>query len=90
MKGYKTSKDYKRLKELLDNGYTVVCFTTRDFFSHVCLARLLYKGTKNEEYSFFCRGTSFINYWTHGIKYSYTLEELCAAQNIEFIEPDEI
>ena len=25
MKGYKTSKDYKRLKELLDKGYSVIC-----------------------------------------------------------------
>ena len=26
MKGYKTSKDYKRLKELLDSGHSVICF----------------------------------------------------------------
>ena len=31
MNGYKTSKDYKRLKELVDNGYRVVCFTTYDW-----------------------------------------------------------
>ena len=31
MKGYKTSKDYKHLKELVETGLDVVCFVTWDF-----------------------------------------------------------
>ena len=31
MKGYKTSRDYKRLKELLDKGCVIVGYTTYDF-----------------------------------------------------------
>ena len=101
MKGYKTSKDYKRLKELLDKGYEVVCFTTYDFLQYdrepheplmttdVCTAKLLDKGNKYERYSVSCRGTGFIDYWLHGFEHGYTFEELLEKNNIEFIEPEE-
>ena len=102
MKGYKTSKDYKRLKKLLDEGYKVVCFITYDFdqFNHephepmmvtdVCLARLLYPDSKQSaKYSLAVRGTEFLTYWLHGISHKYTFEELLKARNVEFIEPNE-
>lgn len=101
MKGYKTSRDYKRLKELLDAGYEVVCFITYDFYqfdtkphepsmvTDVCSARLLEKGNKYAHYSISCRGTGFLHYWLEGFDYSYTFEELLEKNNIEFIEPTE-
>ena len=103
MKGYKTSKDFKHLKELLDAGKEVVCFITYDFNEHnkekpdyepiittdVCTAKVLSKGTEYEQYTISCRGTGFLNYWKHGFDYKYTFEELCEAQNVEYIEPDE-
>ena len=103
MKGYKTSKDYKRLKELLDKEYEVVCFITYDFNKYskgepdykpmmvtdVCTGKLLSKGTEYERYSISCRGIEFFTYWLHGFKVAYTLEDLLKARNIEFIEPEE-
>ena len=103
MKGYKTSKDFKHLKELLDAGKEVVCFITYDFnerhkgekdykpiiTTDVCMARLADKGSKYENYHLSCRGTGFITYWTRDFDYKYTFEELCEAQNVEYIEPDE-
>ena len=102
-KGYKTSKDYTRLKELLDAGKEVICFITWDFnefhknepdyhpmmTTDVCMARLDDKGLETENYRLSCRGTGFITYWTRYFKYNYTFEELCEFSNVEFIEPDE-
>lgn len=102
MKGYKTSKDYKRLKELLDAGYEVICFITYDFRQYdrephepllvtdVCRARLLDKGTQYAHYSVSCRGTCFFDYWLEGFDYKYSFLELLEARNIEFIEPTEL
>ena len=102
MKGYKTSKDYKRLKELLDKGYQVVCFITYDMNRHirephepfmvtdVCIARLLEKNSKYAHYDFSCRGIGYLHYWLHDFGYDYTFEELLEARNIEFIEPEKV
>ena len=103
MKGYKTSKDKKRLKELLDNGYEVICLYTYDFTRNdkndpnyqpmmatdVCAGKLMDKGGEYERYSFSCRGTCFFDYWKHGVPYKYTFDELLDAKDIEFIEPNE-
>ena len=104
MKGYKTSKNYKRLKELLDRGYEVVCFTTYDFnwrniepheplmTTDICKARLL-KCTANNKYDMYqfgVRGLGYLDYWPNDPSMnSYTFDEACAAENIEFIEPTE-
>ena len=91
----------KLLKKLLDKGYEVVCFITYDFtrkdrddpdykplmVTDVCVARLLDVGGKYERYSLACRGTGFIDYWTKGMSYGYSFEELLEARDIEFIEP---
>lgn len=96
---YKTSKDYRRLKELLDAGYSVVCFTTYDWLYHemephtpmmttdVCMARLLDKDNKYAHYNISCRGTCYLVYWLHDTNRT-TFEEECELQNIEFIEPE--
>lgn len=93
---YKTSKDYKRLKELLDKGYEVVCFTTYDFrwlereehepmwTTDVCVAR---KDDDPERYYFFVRGCEFTSYWP-GMRRYASFEEACEDSKIEFVEPN--
>ena len=70
---YKTSKDYKRLKELIDRGYWVIAIENDaiDFF--YCLAEQYFfidwhlpKGITDKEF-----------------------EEVCDAFDLEFIEPTE-
>lgn len=85
---YTTSRDYKRLKELLDEGKKIACFidyvqvgyTWRD----ICLARK----TKSdfEPYKFSVRGHVYAAHQPSLVPYSF--EELAAAYNVEFIEPD--
>ena len=103
MRGYKTSKDYKRLKELLDNGYEVVCFTTYDFRQYdrepheplmttdICSAKFVKSETNNiyDMYIIGVRGHIFIQYWPNGNMHDYSFEDICKADNIEFIEPEE-
>ena len=101
MRGYRTSKDYKQLRELLDKGYEVVCFTTYDFLRYdgephkplmttdVCTAKLLNRDNQYAHYTISCRGTGFLDYWLHGIEYPYSFEEMLELHNIEFIEPEE-
>ena len=95
MKGYKTSKDYKRLKELLDKGYEVVCFTTYDFNKHnpghktlmttdICKGMLL-----GGWYHFSARGIEYCTYWPEMNRYA-SFDDMCKNNNIEFIEPTEL
>ena len=97
---YKTSRDMKRLKKLLDAGYEVVCFITYDWnradrdkpgyepimATDVCIARLDGRG-KYARYIISCRGTEFLDYWLHGFDYNYTFVEMLEARDIQFIEP---
>lgn len=101
---YKTSRDMKRLKELLDLGYEVVCFYTYDWnipqfgekpenhepimVTDVCMARLIDKGSKYEQYVISCRGMEFMNYWTKGMRYKYSFIEMLEARDIQFIDPE--
>jgi hypothetical protein len=79
MKGYKTSKDYQRLEELIIEGYEVVCFTTYDFdwrskdepghkpmmVTDICRAKFI-KSDGDARYDMYiigARGHTFINYW---------------------------
>ena len=83
---YKTSRDYARLKELLDMGYHVVCFTTYDYgdgynVTDVCKATL-YDG----RYQIAARGIEYVSYWPEMYRYK-SFEEACEANEIEFIEP---
>jgi len=92
---YKTSKDYPHLKDLLDGGKEVVCFTTYDFrwmereehepmwTTDVCTARK----DENGRYYFAVRGCEFTSYWPGMHRYA-SFEEACADSNIEFIEPN--
>lgn len=89
---YKTSQDYKHLKELLDNNINVVCFINYDIspqtkflFQDICIARKL-----NQCYQFDARGISYASWceeFARHVGLAYTFEELCAAMGVEFIEP---
>ena len=99
MKGYKTSRDYKRLKELLDQGYDVVCFCTYDFnenwkdkegyhemiVTDICRARR----TRDNWYHIGARGLEYGTYWEDMNRYD-SFEKMCENINIEFIEPTEL
>ena len=98
---YKTSKDYKRLKELLDNGHEVVCFTTYDFrwtereehepmwTTDVCTAKLI--KCEHKEYDMYLigsRGRGILTYFPNTGLEQCSFEEDCASERIEFIEPN--
>ena len=75
MKGYKTRKDYKRLKELLDKEYKVVFFQKNNPLPSLA-------GKDDEYYWFWECGLATITN-----DYDYLL--LCKRNDIEFIEPEE-
>ena len=88
---YKTSRDYSRLKQLLDEGMGIVCFVAyitawrapddppiRD----VCKAMKTGEG----DYELFSRGVGYASYWSKYHK--FTFEKLMEECNVEFIEPD--
>lgn len=86
---YKTSKDYARLKTLLDANIVVVCFInygispqTKYLFQDICIARRI-----NQCYQFDARG---INYAMWYADFPFTFEEICEANGVEFIEPTNI
>lgn len=77
---YKTSKDYKRLKELLNEGKGIVCFFDQmsyvGFIDKNC--DILYMKGKDPH------NMSSITCDACGTHF----EELCKAYNVEFIEPN--
>lgn len=86
---YKTSRNYKHLKELLDNNINVVCFINYDFspttkyvFQDLCIAR-----RQNQCYQFDARGISYATWYAD---FTYTFEEMCEANGVEYIEPTNI
>ena len=83
---YKTSRDYKHLKDLLDNNIVVVCFINYDIspqtkylFQDICIARRI-----NQCYQFDARGISYATWYAD---FPYTFEEMCEDSGVEFIEP---
>lgn len=87
-KAYKTSKDYARLKELLDAGYYIVCFIRYDAsdtmtFHDICLARRF----EDVGYEFSSRGISYLSiYEEWGDKFN----ELCEDSGVEFVNPTNV
>lgn len=77
MKGYKTSKDYKRLKELLDEGHKIIVLYPSDFSQRFPLATVAFK-CKDGSYCVAGNSPSFEDVVHH-----------CESNNIEFIEPTE-
>lgn len=87
MKGYKTSKDYKKLKELLDNGYTVVVLwvhsTTRRLFAGIARrVPHIQGGVDGDWYS--------LDSWSYFPTIDKApFEEKCKSVGFSFIEPEE-
>lgn len=86
---YKTSKDYVRLKTLLDANIIVVCFinydpspNTKYVFQDLCIAR-----RQHQCYQFDARGICYASWYAD---FAYTFEEMCEAFGVEFIEPTNI
>lgn len=86
---YKTSRDYKHLKELLDNNINVVCFVNYDVspqtkyvFQDLCIA-----SRQNQCYQFDARGICYATWYAD---FTYTFEDLCELYGVEFIEPTNI
>ena len=81
MKGYKTSKNYKRLKELLDRGYEVVCFIDLGYNWHkysILARRELVQGID---------AYLMVGFWT--VRAVDDFVRSCNTYDIEFIEPTE-
>lgn len=94
---YKVSKDYPRLKQLLDEGHKVVCWVTYDWnrgrgyvATDIAEARQKYGG-KDLEYAISVRGCCFFDthpYWDFE---KYTDEGMYKdweGMNLQFIDPD--
>ena len=73
MKNYKTSKDYKRLKELLDSGYKVICLVGGhlSWFAYFCGEYIYSQGHLPKEIT------------------DDEFREVCEFDKIEFIDPIE-
>lgn len=92
---YKVSKDYKRLKQLLDQGDKVVCFVDFDWdrkgniVTDIALAKCVGNG-ENLQYSISCRGIGYFSVyplWYDG----FTDEGMYKAfenDNVQFIDPE--
>ena len=89
---YKVSKDYPRLKQLLDSGHWVACWVTHDY-GHIVtdIALANHRGAEGyEQYSVSCRGTVFDDAFPQWLE-NYTEEYLYnswAKMNLQFIDPD--
>ena len=98
--GYKWSRDYKRLKQLLDEGYEVVCVADYDWHDgtvsrDICHGRLVLGSTEeHDHYTFSCRGIAYCELYPSWYKYQNMTEEVMfkkavSRANIEFIDIDE-
>ena len=80
MKGYETSKDYKKLKELLNNGYEVIIIKDSGNENIVTSA------WKNLQY--YHIGNSVYNDGLVVGRHE-SFEEYCSCMMVEFLEPNE-
>jgi len=88
MKGYKTSKDYKRLKELLDKGYVVICIADYNWGNGHASRDICRACREDETYRISSRGIEYNSYWPGMHRYE-SFEDACKDSHIEFIEPTE-
>lgn len=93
---YKVSKDYPRLKQLLDSGHWVVCWVTYDWSrgdGHMVtdIAQAKHRGVVGYgQYSVVCRGAEFdcvCPQWLDNYTDEY-LYNSWAKMNLQFIDPD--
>lgn len=80
MKGYKTSKDYTRLKELLDMGYKVICLWSQaDLYSPIISIAEKIRG----DIDYYA-----VANWTCSTE-SKDFALFCELRQVEFIEPND-
>lgn len=95
--GYTFSRDYKRLKQLLDGGYIVVCLADYDWHDgtisrDICVGRLILGSIEEyDHYTFSCRGITYCELYPSWYKdQNMTEEEMfkksVTGANIEFID----
>lgn len=93
--GYDLSRDYERLKRLLDDGYEVVCVIDYDFWHDgehpmsrdICRARKFESdGNRGHDYyAFSSRGMGYGEIYKDD---KYGFGDYCTAWNVEFIDID--
>jgi len=83
MRGYKTSKDYKRLKELLDNGYEVIVIAGGYAPG---IQPTLGIGRKSAEYYVLGTILTWAESYIEGCGWDW--EPYCQINKVEFIEPE--
>ncbi len=92
---YAFSKDYKRLRELLDKGYSIICYadynwSDGDVLRDICEARKR-PDSEGDSYGIGARGISYVDYFPfHTKKYGESFEQHCQSANIEFIDIENI
>ena len=93
---YKVSKDYPRLKQLLDSGHWVACWVTyewshSDGYMVTDIAQAKHCGKEEYEcYSVTCRSTGFDHVFPSSFDF-YSEENLYKSwekMNLQFIDPD--
>lgn len=78
---YKTSRDYSWLKQLLDEGNEIVCFSWESKECALAKKQTFCDG-QNFDYNFGC-----FHIFDHDLEEA-TFEQLCELYDVEFIEPD--
>lgn len=84
MKGYKTSKDYGRLRELLDAGLIVPVVWYQSFLGRKVVS--CYAAHKDAEY-YYLGILTWAESYIKGAGWDFV--PYCEARNIEFIEPQD-
>ena len=94
---YKVSKDYPRLKQLLDEGHKVVCWVTYDWsrgngymVTDIAEAKRIGEG-EYMHYMISVRGHCFFDAFPNWKEFDYTDEWMFKgweADNLQFIDPD--
>lgn len=79
---YKTSKDYKRLKELLDEGKEVICILSTDERNPDCKSCSFAKKREISDKA------GVYDFRIVKILGKASFEDWCEKYNIEFIEPN--
>lgn len=90
---YKVSKDYKRLKQLLDKGNSVVCFVDfshgGEYITDIAYAKRKGKG-KYEHYNIYYNGRLHVTIyttWCSGFV-DEKIYKMFEGGNVQFIDPD--
>lgn len=93
LKAYKFSKDYNKLKQLLDEGHEIICSVEYDFYKDNNIENkkpsmvidLCTASKYNNAYRICTIHRNYIVYELDK-QHSQSFEEVCAEKNVKFIE----